>query len=668
MLHSRKNMKKVLIGKNFYNSGNELLSATELIENKFFRVPDYQRGFAWEEKQIRDICTDIEHIRLKNHKHYTGTVVITSTSEDHSTYDIVDGQQRLTTLIIILQLINHKFPGKFPNLEKKFLIRNGKRVLEMNNETKVFFNQVIYRNQSDKADINSKINIQNAKLVINEWIENNRDNIDSIYETVTTKLGFLCFAPENTNEIGIMFEVINNRGKRLSELEKIKNYFIYLSTINNKTELKDKINERWGIILKYLNSAEIFSSEDENRFLRNCYIVFYSYNKSKSWYVYNELKDLYRIDNKKDSDNDLDTISRFIDFIETAAKHYSFLKDPAQFVAHNQKNLAQDFYHVLNQLRCHPVNASISPLYLAVMNILENNGEHDNEVLQILRLIEILNFRVYVLPNAKISRADSHQGTLFSWAHKIYNEPNWNSNTSDTSEITVLGNSINGDIFDFIKENIHDFTLEKCSQNTFVASLTVDEDESIDYYKWNGLRFFLASYEESLKLINKETWEIDKILVGLEESRSGGKNNDYLSREHIWARENKEKDFSHDYREKRRLGNFVLLGLSSNQNVKDKDISEKIEYWKKHFSKSLMQVNELEVLLRGASEFVGIKMKRKTKNYHDVLAKHLIDSRENALIKFALNRWKLPGEKIDKFDEVNSFRANDDKNRNYHLI
>jgi len=56
-------------------------------------------------------------------------------------------------------------------------------------------------------------------------------------------------------EIGVMFEVINNRGKELSELEKIKNFFIYYSTIYNRPSLREEVNYKWSRILFYLNKA-----------------------------------------------------------------------------------------------------------------------------------------------------------------------------------------------------------------------------------------------------------------------------------------------------------------------------------------------------------------------------------------------------------------------------
>jgi len=86
-----------------------------LFSGKIFRIPDYQRGYAWEEKQWNDLIEDIDALvtdeRVKSH--YTGTVVIFSPKDNTAVYnrkpvnvvDVVDGQQRLTTVCLYVAAI-----------------------------------------------------------------------------------------------------------------------------------------------------------------------------------------------------------------------------------------------------------------------------------------------------------------------------------------------------------------------------------------------------------------------------------------------------------------------------------------------------------------------------------------------------------------------------------
>ena len=647
----------------------KLLSFEEIVKDLFFKIPDYQRGYSWEEKQIEDLIKDIFQVADKDHMHFTGTIVITKSHDFNDIYEIVDGQQRLTTLIILLNEIYKLNPSQYSNIKETFLLRGEigeeRYVLETNNETNLYFKEAIIGDKKNlPADLKSLQNLCFAKKTLNAWVSENKGSIDTIYKVVTRKLGFICFAPINTKEIGIMFEVINNRGKELSELEKIKNYFIYYASINNKNNLRTNVDELWGKILAYLSEANITNNDEENRFLRNCYIVFISPNKSESWNVYENLKEKYIPGNIDDLDLKVTEISRFIDFILQASQFYAFLKKGDVFERDYKGDYKREIGSSLKRLRCHSVNASILPLYLASMSYIYSNPLNVSELLEI---IEILNFRIYVIPNAKISRADTKQGDLFNWARELYRDRDWKSTNDDNEYITFLKRKIEGDIFTYIKMMLEDFIQYLCPEETFIQSLTIDADEAIDYYHWNdGLRFFLASYEEYLNADFEETWDIERILTRKDEALKN--RNDYLSREHIWASRNRPEDFPEDFKDKRRLGNFILMGIITNIQLQNEDIEDKVKFLKENSSISMCQINQLEDYLKNAKYFAKTRRTKRTKYFYSDIAIKLIDQRENDLIKFALKRWKLPIEDFNTFVKVDSFDAYDKNMKEYYFL
>ena len=89
-----------------------------LFKEKLFRIPDYQRGYAWQKEQLKDFWEDLVNLN-DNRSHYTGVLTLKEIPigeisknskerwlvDDHSykMYHIVDGQQRLTTFIIFIQ-------------------------------------------------------------------------------------------------------------------------------------------------------------------------------------------------------------------------------------------------------------------------------------------------------------------------------------------------------------------------------------------------------------------------------------------------------------------------------------------------------------------------------------------------------------------------------------
>lgn len=623
----------------------ELIPFEDLVKNRYFNVPDYQRGYSWEEDQVNDLTKDIEHIAEKDHKHYTGTLVI-SRKEDEKRYDIVDGQQRITTLIILLKCLSEKLPSEREHIYENYIFRGDEYVLQTNKETREYFRENILKDSSDgEEDLKSLRNLRDAKQFLTKWLNENQHRLELIYQVVTQKLGFLCFAPSKTAEIGIMFEVINNRGKDLSELEKIKNYFIYYATIKNDTQLRIKIDDVWEKLLKRLNMADVVSNDEENRFLRNCYLVFYDPNKSKSWYVYDRLRERYSVYAEgEELERHLEEIDRFIDFIVLSARAYAWF-----FNLDCNPRPPESLRQVLTRLHCHQLEASILPLYLAIVHEVDTQ---ETEVAKLLRTLEILNFRTYVLPNAQVVRADSKQGDLFYYANQFFR---YNQEGGATTEN-----------FDWLEQLLVDFTREVCPQKVFVQSLTIDTDESIDYHHWHGLKFFLASYEEALNLDEKASYPIEKILYKQNEENKD-RTNDKLTAEHIWARKNKAWVYPEDHLQKRRLGNFCLMGLRKNIQLANDDIPVKVDRIQNEGTIRLIQVSELSQYLRQATQLVEKKRKNKVNAYYLELSTWLNDLRETKLIAFALDRWPLP-EEVRHFEEVNSDRAlKEKKNHSYFL-
>lgn len=95
----------------------QLLTISKIFTERLFRIPDYQRGYAWTEKQLKDFWNDIQQLEAKQN-HYTGVLTLEDVPKDiyrqweddlwiienksYKPYFIVDGQQRLTTAIVLI--------------------------------------------------------------------------------------------------------------------------------------------------------------------------------------------------------------------------------------------------------------------------------------------------------------------------------------------------------------------------------------------------------------------------------------------------------------------------------------------------------------------------------------------------------------------------------------
>lgn len=83
----------------------------ELFAGKVFRVPEYQRPYAWDKKNVEEFWNDIKDGLDTGTPHYWGTVTLRNTGDNlyedktassFTIYEVVDGQQRLTTLYLLL--------------------------------------------------------------------------------------------------------------------------------------------------------------------------------------------------------------------------------------------------------------------------------------------------------------------------------------------------------------------------------------------------------------------------------------------------------------------------------------------------------------------------------------------------------------------------------------
>ena len=102
---------------------NDLLSLQKIFNETIFRIPDYQRGYSWSNQQLEEFWGDLVSL-LQGQEHYTGMISLKKISPNdilesvdkwneekwlidagYTIYEVVDGQQRLTTLIILINEI-----------------------------------------------------------------------------------------------------------------------------------------------------------------------------------------------------------------------------------------------------------------------------------------------------------------------------------------------------------------------------------------------------------------------------------------------------------------------------------------------------------------------------------------------------------------------------------
>lgn len=113
-----------------------------------------------------------------------------------------------------------------------------------------------------------------------------KEEKEVIFDKVANRLKFNYYEIDDTLDVYVTFETMNNRGKDLSHLELLKNRLIYLSTLLNddddtKRRLRNDINETWKTIYEYLGKNKD-NPLDDDYFLLNHWIMYYTYDRSQS--------------------------------------------------------------------------------------------------------------------------------------------------------------------------------------------------------------------------------------------------------------------------------------------------------------------------------------------------------------------------------------------------
>lgn len=316
---------------------DEPKSLDSLFKEKIFRIPDYQRGYAWQKSQLKDFWEDLINLS-GNRSHYTGVLTLKEVSsseigdsdneywlvEDHSykMYHIVDGQQRLTTFVIFLQTFIDfvkqldDYVGKDErdiyitdslNLEavtSKYLYkvkptgdcyRTYKFGYTVDNPSYEYLRYKTFKEDGVGSieETFYTLNLKNAKRYFYEQLkelysESGLDELHEIYKKLTKRFLFNEYVIKDEFDVFVAFETMNNRGKKLSDLELLKNRLIYLTTLYTDEELdtaerrslREAINSAWKEVYYQLGRNDKRPLNDDD-FLKAHWIMYFKYSRKR---------------------------------------------------------------------------------------------------------------------------------------------------------------------------------------------------------------------------------------------------------------------------------------------------------------------------------------------------------------------------------------------------
>ena len=209
-----------------------------------FNIPEYQRAYAWSDLQLREFLDDLNNQKL-NRSYFLGTVLFEEKGLEgnHEIIDIVDGQQRITTIIIFMSCLINRMRELDPseedednlNLLYETYIKYHKqyklRALEEDND---FFHSYILEDSNGENFIRTPA--QRRLYLAKEFFIGRLELLSKAeLEILKSKMDefsrVLVYSVKDTAEATLIFETTNDRGKGLTNLEKIKSFMMYKSYI-----------------------------------------------------------------------------------------------------------------------------------------------------------------------------------------------------------------------------------------------------------------------------------------------------------------------------------------------------------------------------------------------------------------------------------------------------
>lgn len=362
-----------------------------LFENNKFKVPFYQRDYAWKKDEIDDLWNDLmDVVEGYQDSHFFGQIV-TYSGED--VQDLIDGQQRLTTSAILMAAI-HKLCGELlentlnedPKFRLNYIRQQIKRDLKWEEEKpalrlqavsssndsihKYFvgiFNGITELNEKNK-NIEPVKNIKAAFDGFYSRIKNRLDSYNTINDMITAlEKCFTAFADsffvsvistKNADDAFVIFETLNSRGKDLEPAEIIKTHL--MSQIAKESdEVKNAFSDKWNEISERFGK----NSEKLTKFIRVYWAASHRLVSSKQLYRSISME----IKNADDTKSFLNDIDRVVDYYiavdnsnKISSKYKEYIGDA-------------DLFNILSLLRKLKVILHYPVLFSMILNKMSND-------------------------------------------------------------------------------------------------------------------------------------------------------------------------------------------------------------------------------------------------------------------------------------------------------
>lgn len=363
---------------------------------KFFEIPEFQRPYSWQSSNVDEFLNDLEDSIEKSKNHYFGTIVQVKDTNSINSNSIIDGQQRVTTSLLMISAIYHlakKNPSLLENpdltvdgIEYRYLINKDLDNTRVKLRTVTIDNEVlqhIFNEYGDETKLNQKDRQSNVYQVYSQFREyfKEKRGLDRYINGLTHfEVAVLTLATGDDNPQRV-FESINSTGKPLTSGDKIRNFALMLNSKESRTHIYE---EYWKPLERNLTDV---TRDDITDFFRY-YLISKKQSNVKLPEVYAEFKNLF---NKSVGDEQTnESLDEFYSDIKRSLKFYRLLR-LIEIKEINKSNPEwsqyKDIAEIIFKMRYIKVDLYI-PFAMSVLNYHADGNLDDDQLVVVFKLIE----------------------------------------------------------------------------------------------------------------------------------------------------------------------------------------------------------------------------------------------------------------------------------------
>ena len=603
------------------------------LDKYYFVVPDYQREYVWEaDKHIYQFLVDIDEEfdahSIEQQSYFLGSIIIV---KKDNKYDVIDGQQRLTTIVLclcamrnILESLNNKEPLSRMSSNMLDITKNWLYTFDMEAET------TMPRLELQYDDSNGYLDTMIQKLKYEDEVTSSIDKMKKAYDRILehfesyiqqdikifekyvkyflTSVNVVVIESDNLGSALKIFETINQRGAGLNAMDLVKN-LLFSKAKDHDFEV---IKAKWKQITSDLQNCD--EGDKPLRFLRYFMIARYHNGIIReddlySWIISKEGKQKLQYEDRPLS---------LVNEMAIASKRYSYLVQ-----ATNSDSREAGINKYPNVVNIGYINKQRSRQHLILLMALDLNC--DNEVINYLAQ-QIESFLFFA--NTLKMQTKNYERRFTDWAIKLRGK----------DSVAEIADFVDEAMAPFLRVYLSDF------KNNFLQ---------VKHYDYN------PQYRERYILGCLNT-EICK-QAGLNPLSQD--NIQKLQIEHILPQTLINLDASEKFNEEERdkytfmLGNTTLLESQINQAINNyNDLSndwfgmKQAEYIHSNFVLTKLLNDQYTI-----GKNTGLnRLKNKLNCQFDEWTKTSIKQRQQMLMELAFDHWQLNGKRLDEYDRAST--------------